>query len=1232
MRNTMTLKDLLRTALLVTTLLLVACSPESSSRKRMMTDGDYLVEESESLRLQNQDLVSQLQLLIRQTRPFVNSELEKHKEQRDPNMLMTKVIIPLKQVLFDMDNMLDPDFRNVMDENRRKLSYQLVSLFDQALIMVYGSNKQILTTTNILQTYKNIILWDCDENLVGSCKLINFFGNADSPNISKVMQIIYDSESDDAEKTRILRATFDLKNRRLDTTLRLMLMSRILESFELRQKGELSTTRRQLDNQLFATILKLDSLDFASNDSYIAIVEQLNPWTMSRSSSDEISQSMPELLKIASEKFLYSDSQKTSLSNSMQEAIEDLKYRVGSDFEYGIEFQKSNINGAWSETGDSTVFSPERDELVESELAANPQVMKFGSESKNILGSMLGDVNFQYDEYFYLTHQIFYEHYYISDSDSFWENSNRNSERLIEAATHLIKMQLVYNIVFTNARMNKFYENNDSGGLITLLQQTKQEADFLTLSWEKINLRATYLLDFINRVVPDSDIQNRRARDEFRTLVRAIKLNIKYLAAYPSMYPMLVAMTKNELKKSFWFGTIDHNTLINLFFSGSFSPWFSYGGNTVALDETELMVAFYYTIVTQTLSSYKNNSKMQFDAKEFFRIIVAKFIEENEKNLEIKLTNLKRVRGSYQSKIENLKSMCAEEIRLQERERQNLIENVESGNFDIVTGFNQTLLPRRQGKNDIDFITLGQSVVYPQNSDHVSDSAYKYFEDVYSHDVNTTFERLQSGYVLNNTKVKMLVEMYKRYAQDNDIAVEGEESLEQIIDEQFKKFNDLKYEYTELFFEMHEELKVNGQPCELPFLKRERDVRYALFFKEAQFLEDLFEKMYASVGQLTDEERQNLSEEKLASIESIRKEVFEYASQNTHLPDDFRENHGYSQMTAMELVQYKSDYYARVVDYLSEQPFAGQYQFSYPRRFDNIEDGLFQKSDKWRVRFDWTGKDKETAKSDFIKQGLLEFAKVFRWSSSSPDMRLIERKGSTITGIFKLNDLPIADDVNCSDPDQAQNCRSIHPAEVINHYKDMIDYMHYDPVDKFVFTTLGKVKKYTRTDYENIIKRQNNHQLFSYFDLIFKKVFSDSSVRSEEGVWFQDRLSRFTSTEDDLEKAYFIFPYNKEEIYGLFDNDHKLWIGDYFKSVKRFLVEAKNMAPTIEAGTYCYENDRCFPIGDSDPNDNAIDPVISEFQFGKFETFVGDMNRNFKFYYRSDINAHLNEIKEVVND
>ncbi|NQZ18167.1 MAG: hypothetical protein HRT44_02755, partial [Bdellovibrionales bacterium] len=72
-------------------------------------------------------------------------------------------------------------------------------------------------------------------------------------------------------------------------------------------------------------------------------------------------------------------------------------------------------------------------------------------------------------------------------------------------------------------------------------------------------------------------------------------------------------------------------------------------GDTLALDETELMVAFYYTITTQTLNSYKNNTRIQFDAKEFFRIVVKKFIEQNEESINTGVNNIKKVIIGYQT-------------------------------------------------------------------------------------------------------------------------------------------------------------------------------------------------------------------------------------------------------------------------------------------------------------------------------------------------------------------------------------------------------------------------------------------------------------------------------------------------------------------------------------------------------------------------------------------------------
>ena len=115
----------------------------------------------------------------------------------------------------------------------------------------------------------------------------------------------------------------------------------------------------------------------------------------------------------------------------------------------------------------------------------------------------------------------------------------------------------------------------------------------------------------------------------------------------------------------------------------------------------------------------------------------------------------------------------------------------------------------------------------------------------------------------------------------------------------------------------------------------------------------------------------------------------------------------------------------------------------------------------------------------------------------------------------------------------------------------------------------------------------------------------------QEGLWFEGRLRNFTATEDDLRKAYFIFPYNKDEMYEIFDAEYRVWIDDYFTSINRFLLAAKEVASSVEPINYRYEDSRQFMLGD-ESSENKIDPVISNFQYGKFRTFSQDLNRNFK--------------------
>ncbi|NQZ18168.1 MAG: hypothetical protein HRT44_02760 [Bdellovibrionales bacterium] len=473
--------------------------------------------------------------------------------------------------------------------------------------------------------------------------------------------------------------------------------------------------------------------------------------------------------------------------------------------------------------------------------------------------------------------------------------------------------------------------------------------------------------------------------------------------------------------------------------------------------------------------------------------------------------------------------------------------------------------------------------------------------------------------------------MYKQYAQDNGLEAEGEETLEDIINAQFKKYNDLKYEFTDIFFEMYDDLKVDGKDCELIFVKRDRDIRYSVIFKEAQFLAEYFDRVYDIIKDIPASERENPSAEIVAQLEAARRDQFQYAAENTNLPEDYKSAHGFSEINGINVAMYRADYYTRLVKYLSEAPFAGSYQFSYPRRFDNLSDGLFQKEDKWRVRFPDDLSNKEAARQEFVEQGVLTFTQVFRWAQNAPKLDLLDNKGDTLTQVFKMNTLALNDEVDCSQTTDSELCRSISAQELIGHYKELIDYMHFNDVDKAVFNKIGKVRKYGRSTYESLIKRKNNHQLFSYFDLIFKKIFSDGAVTRQEGLWFEGRLRNFTATEDDLRKAYFIFPYNKDEMYEIFDAEYRVWIDDYFTSINRFLLAAKEVASSVEPINYRYEDSRQFMLGD-ESSENKIDPVISNFQYGKFRTFSQDLNRNFKFYYRDEFRGHMQRVREIVED
>ncbi len=1272
------------------------CNSQESTRKRALPDGVATTnQQGQGVVPFNLSEVSRLEKLLQQVEPVVIEQLAKEKGSINTALLYAQVITPLLDVVLNVDYLLDPDHRYLETATGIQLIPRLVVLFDQAVLLMYTEDPNHVMLKTLLPRMKSQILWDCDEDLRGTCSFISFYRGADSNNIVRIVRILHDQESQEEEKLRLVYAAFDLANRRLDENLRFMLLERLAASLSQDKSRTISQRRLSQDANLFANVLKINMDENLANSSerYIDLIRTVNPWLLSRNEDSPQSPAMTELLHLAAQNLIYAQEvsllpvettvpgpagtpipsiKPRQLSKELHEAVESLYYRVGTDYEQGVSFQKENIRGEWKtrfQNADETWKASEeiarltdvQQEVYQSvTTAVGERIELFGQESKAILTSMGADVEFPADEYFFLVHQIYYEHYNIDDAAAFWQSTGKDQNRLMDAITSLIKLQVVNNIVYTNTRMNRFYGESTDTKIIELMTEAQKEAAEIRKAWGKTIDRSKTLQSFANRVVNKNIPANKQKVDQITSNVEALGKNIKYLVTYPSMYSLVHIFASQEMndKIQTFFGefTIDSLTVMKTFFGGGFKPLFNFGHDGNALNTTQVLYTFYYALMTEIFSTYSTNKKplLKFSIEEFFKVVVKRLVLETENSLETATTSLQSVRENYSNVVDSLQQTCREERQLQAQEVRIHSEMQQSmgEKFHWQEQLILLMKPRTQAKNQISFLDLDSSVYDATASRPLKTGSL--VSSTYSSSVTSALKNLKADFQKKNIMAKILLEIYRQYSKETGTADE----IAGIIEEQFQDFKRLKAEYSETFFGMHD--AING--CEWDFANRDRDIRQALIFREAQYWGELFDKVYDVVtiymssqreqvlGPLRIEQEADPSINELdvlqniSSSEAVRAQLnvvrdqFMVASTDPMFPQAYRERKGYTRFEVGRVTTFKLDTLARLKSYLNEI-FPGQYEIFPVSNMETEE--IYKENGEVSVNFNWSGvstwspAQKANARAQFVASGVRTFASQVPWAKTAVETKTIEEKGNILVSLYKLNKISINNEVNCealdpSDEQFANDCRKVSAKEVIDHYEKFIHLMNIDERDEIVLNYLGNVTKYGENNYEKLIKKQKEHRLYSYYDLVYRRIFSDEEVTVAENTWFVPVLVEYVTSNQNLKGSTFIFPF-PPELEDIFVNNYRPWLNNYFELNKEFLQEVKTREVT--PFKFKYRTDRQFTVGDpaistvAHPSEHLISSLIYE----KFSGFVTDMNKNTNYYFSGTITPQLNLLKDVLN-
>ena len=1286
-------------SILFTLLLLViaGCTADSSRRNQRTSEDDVKVMQLDeslefSTRATNHQQVLQLHDEIQS---IYKDQQNTDVESRNVNVLISKIINPLTPILLDTNLMLNDEFRLGRIGKGYSPVSRLVIMYNFALITVNRLAPDRIKP-DLFKSYYKQITYNCDPETLGSCPFVKYYRSVDSNQIVKILKIVYELESEDEKKVRVLDIALDIKNGQLDNSLRFLLIKRAAEGLSLsetiKDKDDPEFQARiTRDAALFKNLLMLDLSKGNSTEKYRDIIGLLNPWRLSRHSDDPKNPAMSELIDLAGAHLIYGSG--NTLLPDFHKVIEEQKYQVGH-LDMGVSFQLDNVRGDWklltenfneflNVKGISSLSYQEKIDKTQfysdlrDKIKQHPHILLFDGNSRRIIPNLLSGVKTygetrvrgdkdtkEGDEYDFLVYQLYYGHFVPEDAASMWAHiKNKNVDRLIEAASSFLKIQMVYHTNYTAAAINNFYKINSSAGISELINKLDIADKEINQAWSRVDKGASQLLKFISRY---QNSATRKKYLDFLFVAQSVDKNIVHIATYPNMFPLLYYITEKELEQTFtrWWGSwkVDYNTITSNFFSGIENPWFDISRKKPTLSTAQIIYTFQYALKTQMFENYENKDSkddedvLKISVEDFFRKVVRRLLSKAERSMrligEAYVSNIR----SSKEKLDDVLEACTEEKMLQAKDMENLAAAMESPDFKWEKDFAKTLARRSKTKNVLHFNNLN-SDVYEYTS-KVANSINKDFQKIYEKDTliilrllrTEIFGELEDRDSANNESEGGRLEKAEKDAKFNlrlpfimfDLFKKEyphkSKEISDIFNDEFQPYLEQKKKFIKLFVRNYRKYS----DCALLFVKRDRDIRHAVLFEEINYFGELFDAIYNKLGGLDSAGRAAVDQNVL---DELRNSFTDY-TQNPRFPKTYRDKRGDSALSPSAMDFYVMDTYGRIQSHINKlfvNP-AGQsnYEFEYPPDMTRMP--YWGEVDRFTLPINWNV-SRESAREQFIRSGINMTKTHFQYLGRWPQVGEVKVNGRVLLNLFKLGRIDMANkdckahsvvadekvyNIKAGSDEFNNNCYEVTAKDVLKYYKDRIQFMNIDARDKYLLGYLNDFDKYLPSFYSELVKYPDEDLLQSYYDVAFDKVMSDVTAQSTKNFWFFDIIKDYAESARSSRKRDIIFPVN-ESVEPVFEEHFGKWLDDYFYFVKKFLkaVKEENASNPDFDSQYSYNTE--VPVKFPTASENSIQPLVSHHMYeNRFKEIVRLLDYEISSEFGEKIKKNKEELDVLV--
>ncbi len=436
----------------------------------------------------------------------------------------------------------------------------------------YRSTQVILIETdrlyqNVLQseTKSPVLQSETRHTVLQTAKQLPGSGTINSPTCRDKCQ------TDVFQYYRYLQYAYDIKSHAQDRALDFQYLRLARTYAEILASLPETLIQREIirrHGETFSNVLALYTPNTEDKD-FVAFIRSLRPWEFSYNKQNPFSYGLRKILSYAGKTLLYEDKQKTILSPDFKNALSSTSTQDPEAFRMILERLKKK---------DITLFK---------NLALDAE-----SPSRNDF----------YDEYFFIIDRLYNGALSPEDVVEIWAGTTQNRDLLFAKIESYVQIQILSLISDTNAFLGSVYSKKEYSSL-SLIKKIMDESQEISRKWQNHLQRIDNFANLIGQLYPTPDQKTR----DLNLVLESTRRNVNYIAVYPQMMVLVYFMNDIDAKIQFhtWFGDfeITSNDIIVSFFDGQLSPWFRFGNESVPLDKTEMLFAFYYALNTGTFET-----------------------------------------------------------------------------------------------------------------------------------------------------------------------------------------------------------------------------------------------------------------------------------------------------------------------------------------------------------------------------------------------------------------------------------------------------------------------------------------------------------------------------------------------------------------------------------------------------------------------------------------------------